>query len=195
MGVHGWTAYLIVFGAIFANNLLPAFGPPTWSLLVLFKFNTDVPMAALVVGGAASSAAGRYVLARISHALRGHFSAERLARLETGREFLERNRRRSLGSFAVFLVSPLPSAQLFVAAGLLGMRLRQLTAAFFVGRLVTYTLYTGGATLAKKNFGDAVTESFTSPLGIALQLLLVAGVVALVAVDWTRWLPGASPRD
>lgn len=193
--VDGWIAYVAAFAAIFGTNLLPAFGPPTWTLLVLVKFNTDIPLAALVVGGALASACGRFLLGSGSHRFRHRFSDERVARLETEREFLERDRRWAIGSLAVFLLSPLPSAQLFVAAGLLGTRLLQLTVAFFLGRLVSYTIYLGGATLAEDELGDAVVHSITSPTGIAAQVALIAALVALVEVDWTRWLPGGDRRE
>jgi hypothetical protein len=32
---------------VFAVNLLPAFGPPTWSLLVFFSLDFDLPAAPL----------------------------------------------------------------------------------------------------------------------------------------------------
>jgi hypothetical protein len=40
----------------------------------------------------------------------------------------------------LFAAAPLPSAQLFEAAGLARVRLRHLVAAFFVGRLVSYSI-------------------------------------------------------
>jgi len=40
-------------------------------------------------------------------------------------------------------------AQLFEAAGLIGMTLLPLTTAFFAGRLVSYALYVGSALAAK----------------------------------------------
>jgi len=192
--MEGWVAYAVAFGAIFGTNLLPAFGPPTWTLLVFFKFNTDIPMMALVVGGALAASSGRFILATASRKFRHRFSEERIARLEAEREFLERDRRFAIGGLAVFVLSPLPSAQLFVAAGLLGTKLVQLTIAFFLGRLVSYTVYLGGATLAEERLGDAVVNSLTSPVGIAIQLVLLAGVVALVEVDWMRWLPKPKPK-
>jgi uncharacterized membrane protein YdjX (TVP38/TMEM64 family) len=195
--MDGWIAYVVTFGAIFGTNLMPAFGPPTWTLLVFFKFNTDLPLATLVIGGALASASGRFLLASAARRFRHRFSEERIARLEREREVLERDRRYAIGGLAVFLLSPLPSAQLFVAAGLLGTKLVQLTIAFFLGRLVSYTVYLGGATIAEESLGDAIVDSITSPAGIAAQLVLVAAIVALVELDWTKWLPGAgrTPHD
>jgi hypothetical protein len=60
-----------------------------------------------------------------------------------------------------------------------------LTAAFFAGRLVSYTLYLGGAKAAEHtNAGHLLLSSLTSPWGVALEILMLAGLVALTRVDW-----------
>jgi hypothetical protein len=63
-----------------------------------------------------------------------------------------------------------------------------LTAAFFAGRIVSYTLYVTAASAAKESLGTILRGVFTSPLGIALQLLMLGALVALVRIDWTRIL-------
>ena len=185
---RGMTGYLIAFACIFAVNLLPAFGPPTWSLLVFFKLNGDLAAVPLVLGGALAAAGGRLLLAYGARALRGRFSAERLASLEVARQALTGNRRKAAGGLALFALSPVPSAQLFVAAGLLRVPLLGLTAAFFAGRLVSYSLYVGGASLAADSFGSTLTNALTSPPGIAAQVLMLGALVALVRVDWVAVL-------
>ena len=180
--------YAVAFASIFATNLLPAFGPPTWALLVFFSFNGNLRIAPLVIGGALCSAAGRYLLALASRHFRERFSARRRENLERTHDLLLEHRRSSLGGLGLFLLSPLPSAQLFVGAGFLRLPLVPLTGAFFAGRLVSYTLYLGGATLAYQALGDTLTDSFTSPTGIALQIALVFAIVALVEVDWAGLL-------
>jgi membrane protein YqaA with SNARE-associated domain len=180
--------YLIAFAAIFAINLLPAFGPPTWSLLVLLTLNFDLAPAPMVIGGALAAASGRLVLALGARRLRGRFSQERLDSLAAAQEALTRGRARTVVGLGLFALSPIPSAQLFVAAGLLNVRLLPLTAAFFCGRLVSYSLYVGAATVASDSLGAIVGDSLTSPLGIAVQLAMLLGLVALVRVDWRRVL-------
>jgi membrane protein YqaA with SNARE-associated domain len=174
----------IALGCVFAVNLLPAFGPPTWAVLVFFSVSYDLPPVPLVVGGALAAASGRLVLAWGAGRCRGRFSPERLESLAAAREILAGDRRRAAGGLALFALSPVPSAQLFVAAGLLAVPLLPLTAAFFAGRLVSYSLYVGGATLAADRLGDTFTGVFTSPAGLALQVAMLAGLVALLRVDW-----------
>jgi len=51
--------FLLVFGLVFVVNLLPAFGPPTWALLVFSSLNFDLPAPPLVVGGALAAGCGQ----------------------------------------------------------------------------------------------------------------------------------------
>jgi len=115
------------------------------------------------------------------------------ANLEDARTLLERKRVGALGLFAVFVVSPLPSAQLFLAAGFLDLPLGILTVAFFVGRLVSYSIYVSVATVVDQHLGNVVGRLFGSPWSIALQVLLLAAVTALPFIPWKRFL-GASPE-
>jgi uncharacterized membrane protein YdjX (TVP38/TMEM64 family) len=182
--------YLIAFGAIFAVNLLPAFGPPTWSVLVFCQLTFGLEPQILVPLGAVAAASGRYLLALGARRLRGHLRPGSISNLEAARSLLAGDRRRAMIGLGLFALSPIPSAQLFVAAGLLEVRLVPLTLAFFAGRLVSYSIYVAGATLASETLAELLGRSLGSPLGIALQLLMLAGLVALVRVDWSRFLPG-----
>ena len=127
-------AYALVAAAVLGVNLLPAFGPPTWAILVLFTVNGDYVEPVLVVVGAVAAATGRLVLAHATRRLRRFVPPRERENLEAAGELLTRRRGRSVAGLALFAVSPVPSAQLFEAAGLMHVRLLPLTAAFFVGR-------------------------------------------------------------
>jgi hypothetical protein len=104
------------------------------------------------------------------------------------RDAIAGGRKRAAAGLGMFALSPLPSAQLFVAAGLVAAPLLPLTAAFFAERLVSYSIYVAVASAAKRSLGSVISKSFTWPGGIALQVLMLAGLVALLRVDWTRIL-------
>jgi uncharacterized membrane protein YdjX (TVP38/TMEM64 family) len=181
-------SYVLTFGCVFAVNLLPAFGPPTWAVLVFFKLRYDLPVVPMVIGGALCAASGRLLLAHASRHLRRRLSAERREHLSAAAGALTGDRRRSAGALGLFALSPIPSAQLFVAAGLLELRLLRLTGAFFAGRLVSYAIYVSGAAFARKSLGDVLGDAFASPIGIALQLAMLLGIVALLRIDWASRL-------
>lgn len=170
---------MLAIGVIFAINLLPAFGPPTWAVLVFFSVNFDLPAVPLVLFGALAAASGRFLLANGARRLRPRFSSERLAHIDRVQATAFANRRRALGGLGLFALSPVPSGQLFVAAGLMTVRLLPLTAAFFGGRLVSYSIYVGVANVAEQSLGTIVTDALTSPLGIGLQIAMLVGLALL----------------
>ena len=108
--------------------------------------------------------------------------------LAAARELFERRKRTKFIALGLFALSPLPSAQLFEAAGLTGVRLVPFTLAFFAGRLVSYSIYAFGAReIRTRTLGAAFVEALQSPVGIGVQLLMLAGLVALARVDWRRF--------
>lgn len=182
-------AYALVVAAIFGVNLVPAFGPPTWAVLVLFHLHGDHSPPLLVLVGALSAASGRLVLAHATRRLGRHLPEKRRENLRAAGDLLQERRGRAAAGLALFAVSPVPSAQLFEAAGLMRVRLLPLTAAFFVGRTVSYAFYVSGANLlADTDTGEVLLSSLTSPWGLALEILMLAGLVLLARVDWVRVL-------
>jgi uncharacterized membrane protein YdjX (TVP38/TMEM64 family) len=184
-------AYALVAGAVLGINLLPAFGPPTWAVLVLFTLHGDYLEPVLVLVGALAAAGGRLLLAHGTRRLRRFVPARQRDNLEAAGELLTRRRTRSVAGLALFAVSPVPSAQLFEAAGLMTVRLLPLTAAFFVGRTVSYAVYVGGAKkLSETDTGEVLLSSLTSPWGVAFQVAMLVGLVLLARVDWRRRFAG-----
>lgn len=171
---------LIAIGVVFAVNLLPAFGPPTWAVLVFFSLQFELPAVPLVLGGALAAAGGRYLLASGARRLRPRLSDARLGRLDRAQAALGADRRRAVAGLGLFALSPVPSGQLFVAAGLMTVPLLPLTAAFFAGRLVSYSIYVSVANVAADNLGEVVLDALTSPLGMVLQLAMLIALGALL---------------
>jgi uncharacterized membrane protein YdjX (TVP38/TMEM64 family) len=182
------TDYLALVGVVFGVNLLPAFGPPTWAVLVFFRLHSHLPAVPLVLLGALAAASGRLLLAHLSRRLRGRFSERRVKSLDAAQDVLAGSRRRSIAGLGLFALSPVPSAQLFVAAGLMTVPLLPLTAAFFAGRLVSYSLYVGAASAAGEGLAKIFRGSLTSPAAIAAQVAMLVLLVLLVRVDWAARL-------
>lgn len=171
---------------VFAVNLLPAFGPPTWAVLVFFRLTYDVPAVPLILLGALAAALGRLTLAALTRHFRGRLPAEKRENLAQAQETLIGTRGRAVAGLGLFALSPIPSAQLFVAAGLLTVPLVPLTAAFFAGRLVSYTIYVAAASAAAASLGDVFQKAVASPAGILVQIAMLGLLVALYRIDWVR---------
>jgi membrane protein YqaA with SNARE-associated domain len=179
------TDWLVALACIFGVNLLPAFGPPTWALLVFFRISFELPAVPLVLLGALAAACGRLVLATAARHFRSRLSATRRENLEAAEALLVGSRGKAAAGLGLFALSPVPSAQLFVAAGLLTVPLLPVTATFFAGRLVSYSIYVAAASAAEDTLGEVLGDALGSPLGIALQVVFLGGLVLLVRVDWT----------
>lgn len=176
--------YLALFAIVFGINLLPAFGPPTWAVLVFTRLHWHLNPVALVLIGAVAAASGRYVLALGARRFSGRLPKRMQTNLTEAKELLGKNPKSTFAAFAVFVVSPLPSAQLFLAAGFLDLNLRLFTLAFFVGRLVSYSIYVSVAVVADRQLGNVLGRLFGSPWSIALQVGLLAAVCLLPLVNW-----------
>ncbi len=184
--------YLALLAIVFGVNLLPAVGPPTWAVLVFARLNWHLNPVALVLLGAMAATAGRYLLARGARHFKGRFPPKMRGNLEAAQELLERKKIGAIALFGVFVISPLPSAQLFLAAGLLDVPLGILSVAFFLGRLVSYSIYVSVATLAEQQFGDVISKMFGSPWSIAIQVAFLVAVCFLPFINWRRILDRSS---
>lgn len=180
--------YAVVFLAIFVANSVPAFAPPTWMFLVFFELHYNLHPLLLVITGALAATSGRAVIATYMRALTPFLPAKYVANMESAGRYFTRTRAIAYTSIALFFFSPLSSAQLFAAAGIMrNVRLKPLLIAFLTGKLMSYSVYVFGAhTLKSTDLGELVVEQMKSPLGIAIQVLLVLAVIALGMRDWNH---------
>jgi uncharacterized membrane protein YdjX (TVP38/TMEM64 family) len=183
------TDYLLFFAIVLGVNLLPAFGPPTWSVIILYGLNSELPLAPLVLTAAVAAALGRFLLALAFRQLSGRISGKTRRNLDAARKALEGRKRNAIIALALFAMSPVPSAQLFEAAGLARVPLAAFTLVFFLGRIVSYAIYAFSAReVAASSVGDTFRHALTSPLGIAVQLATIALLVAFTQIDWAKRL-------
>jgi uncharacterized membrane protein YdjX (TVP38/TMEM64 family) len=192
--------YLLLAGVVFGINLMPAFVPPTWTVLVFFNVAYDMPVYLLVPIGALCAAFGRLTLGSLAKRFRGRFSERRIRDLDTLRTIAEQRRAVSFGALMLFAISPIPSASLFIGAGVTGMRLVPLTIAFFSGRIISYSIYVSISSAAEKSIRATLEHGLGSPWSIAFQVTMFALVVALVFAPWSRLLarfltPAATPPN
>jgi len=179
--------YFALVALVFCINLLPAFAPPTWIILVFYKLNTGLNTFAIIALGVLASSSGRYVLALATRRLRERLKQKQIENLERVRNKLSRGGKGVALYFVFFVVSPLPSAQIFEAAALMNARLIPITIAFMVGRSISYSISVlGASTLKAHAMGALLMDSIKSPWGIALQLLCLLAIYGLTKIDWFK---------
>lgn len=182
-----WAVALIV-------NLVPAFMPPTWSVLTIFKITAGLPLLPLTLGGVAMAALGRVALALLSRRY-----GEKLPR--TDRENAE-----ALGAFVNtherwrevivfgYCLAPLPSNPLFIAAGVGDVPLLPVTLAYFCARAIVDTLYVWSVERVSKSAGGLFLDQLTSWKSLAVQVVSVILLALVFRLPWAKWLGLHKPK-
>lgn len=197
------TPWLVVWLAAVALNAVPAFMPPTWSLLAYFHLAHGLGVVPLAVVGAAGATTGRLLLALGSRFFGDRFvpaaNRENLAALA---DELGSRPALAASSLVLFALGPVPTNQLFVAAGLARAPLGPLLAVFGVARFVSYLLWVGAAEVAARTLRDAISPSLGGWAAVVAQIGGFALIVVASRIDWARVVarlrppsPPADPRD
>jgi uncharacterized membrane protein YdjX (TVP38/TMEM64 family) len=169
-------------------NLAPAFMPPTWAVLAVFKVTRGLPLLPLTIGGAAASAAGRVGLALLSQKLGAHLPASDRRNAEAIGAFIRNHGHWSAVIVFLGCLGPLPSNAIFIAAGLGRISLRPVVIAFFLSRAVADTFWVMAAGRVSQSAQGLFREQITSWPAIALQVGALFLVVGALRLPWARWL-------
>lgn len=178
--------YWGVFVLIFILNVIPAFVPPSWTVLSLFyvmfpEYFSPLPLALV---GCVASTLGRVVLSYMATASRGIMGEARKESLGDLRKKIESRKWRAfLLSLAVAL-SPLPSNAYFLAIGVMKYQVIDVFAGFMLGRFFSYWLTISLTKVAAHSF----RELFRNELYVVaiIDLIAIASVIAFALIDWHK---------
>jgi membrane protein YqaA with SNARE-associated domain len=183
--------WLLVWVIAVAINAVPAFMPPTWSVLAYFHLYHELPVVPLAAVGALGATTGRAILALGSRALGERFvPAAWHANVEALVATLQSRPALALPSLALFALSPVPSNHLFVAAGLARAPLPPILVVFGCARFVSYVLWVSAASVADQSLRDVFGLRVGGWGAIALQIAGFALIVLAMRIDWRRLLQG-----
>jgi len=200
------SALLILFVVVFLLNVIPAFAPPTWMVFSFLGFRLPTHMDwSFALVGAVAAAMGRSLLGKLSRiVIRNHWLSL-AARENINSLKLELEKRPSLtfGLLLFYAFTPLPSNYLFIAYGLTAMPIVRLVVPFFIGRFVSYYMWTmsAAAVSRKLELEDIDALSYFSVYFVLTQLVLLTLIYVFTRVDWNvllhkakwKWLP-KSPK-
>lgn len=187
-------ALLAAWGVALLINFVPAFMPPTWSVLAIFHVTAHPPLLLLTVGGAAMSTVGRVGLARLSRRFRGVLPASDRTNAEALSAFVNRHRRWREAIVFGYCLGPFPSNALFVAAGVGRVPLMPVSIAFFLSRSIADTIWVWTAGHVSENVGGVFLHQLTDWKAVALQIVALIVVVLFFRLPWARWL-GVQPSS
>ncbi len=183
-----WYWLALALALIFVINLVPAFMPSSWMVMALFYIQFDVPLLPLTLLGALVSGFGRLVLARASTIVKRRWMAGKRADLEQLGAFLEERQRYTGLAVFLYALTPLPTNNLFVAAGMVEVNMVWVLAGFWSARMLADTFWVWTADLAIDGIGDLFTGAVGSWTAVLLQAAGLAAIVLLYVLPWARWL-------
>ncbi|HUY53411.1 MAG TPA: hypothetical protein VMV24_02445 [Candidatus Dormibacteraeota bacterium] len=176
--------YIVLFLLVLIVGLIPAFGPPSWIFAIFFQHKYHLAFISVVLLTALATTIGRLLLSLATKALKNHLPKRFINNLTYTQNIL-RGRRKSTGILiGLFVLSPLPSAQLFEAAGLLETNLVTLGLAFFLGRLASLSIYLSLVKVIEPNIHSAWEAGLTSPWAFASEVLCLLAILVLLNMRW-----------
>lgn len=182
MAIITFATYLAVTITSIIVNVVPAFAPPTWLVLSLYKINhPQIDLLALAFFGVVGSVIGRYVMYRYSELFGKYIPKKEVENLRYFRKFIGETNPRVFIETLVFSMSPLPSNFLFIAFGLSEVNIQPVLVGFFLGRLLSYTF------LIQASFKSFTYFSNYFGAGETRIIIDLLGVLFAVIVIFIRW--------
>jgi hypothetical protein len=189
----------------FLINLVPALMPSTWMVLAFFYIKFDLPLLLLTVPGALVSGLGRLLLAKASTLFKRRLLTGQEPHLEELGRFLGKRRRYVGVAVFFYALSPFPTNNLFIAAGMAEVAMVPVLAGFWCGRILADSFWVWTTHRVVESLGGLFQATFGSWVALVLQAASLLSVVLLYKLPWARWLsrftdgagderPKAAPR-
>jgi uncharacterized membrane protein YdjX (TVP38/TMEM64 family) len=182
-----------VYAIAFGINLVPAFMPSTWMVLAFFRIEFGLPILPLTLGGALFSGLGRIVLARGSTLFK-RAVLKRDAELEEIKEYLDARRNYVGLATMTYCLMPLPTNNLFIAAGMIEVSMVRVMAGFWVGRVIADTFYVWTTDRAFGSFESVFEQFYQDWTVVLVQSASLVGALLLLLLPWPRWILRAFRR-
>jgi membrane protein YqaA with SNARE-associated domain len=176
---------LIVFGV----NVVPAFMPATWSLLAFFYLRYHLLFAPTIIIGAACATLGRIVLYALSKDfLQPHIPKKSRENLLVLGNYLNKNQKLAVSFVLGYAFLPIPSNQVFIAAGLADVNITLIAFSFFIGRLISYSFWVSLSNRVAKNLETVIIRHYTkigTPIAELISILLI---ILVILTPWKKIL-------
>lgn len=176
--------YAFLAAVVLGLNVIPAFMPPTWTVLAFFVTKYDLQLVPVVIIGAFCATLGRVILATAAGHFRRFLPKDLKTNYESIGEYLNSHEKITIPLVIAYAFFPIPSNTVFIAAGLARVRLKLLAGSFFVGRLISYTFWVSVTQRLSDNLEDIFSSYFTKTGTIIIEL---AGLLLLYLLGKIAW--------
>lgn len=181
--------YVFLASIVLGINVIPAFMPPTWTILAFFVTKYNLQILPVVLIGASFATLGRIILASLSGTFFRKFlpkkSQENYASIG---HYLNSHKHVTIPLVVAYAFLPIPSNNVFIAAGLAKMRIRLLAASFFVGRLISYTFWVSLTRKLADNLADIFSRQYAETGSVIAQIVSLVLLYLLGTIAWKKIL-------
>jgi len=175
---------MVLLLIIILVNLMPAFAPPTWTILVVFLVKYDLNIYATIACGVCGATIGRFILSHyigwFSHQVFNEKQHKNLSYL--GNKFGDTHTKNFYFTF-IYSLTPLSTTVLFVAAGMAKIKATFVLLGFFCGRIVSYSVLAFSTKALAHNFSD-ITNGIFSWKSTISSLGGIAVIFLFIFTDW-----------
>lgn len=178
--------YLILACLVLGINVIPAFMPPTVALLAYFYFKYDLNLIPVVIIGACMATFGRIILSYVSrNFFRNFLPQNSKSNMDYLGNYLEHRERITVPFVFFYAFLPIPSNQVFITAGLARLNIKLIAFSFFIGRLISYTLWIGIADRVSDSLENIFNPHYSKIISFAIELLII---YLVSKIDWKKHL-------
>ena len=182
MSMIGASEYIKVFVLTFIVNIIPAFMPPTWVVLSLYKIHNEaINTVLLALFGALGSTTGRFIMYKYSELFRRFMSKGRLSNLDDLNKVLSKDKKNLFIWTFIFSLSPIPSNFLFISGGIVKIDPKPLLLGFFSGRFVSYAVM---ILLSFSIFNQV--ELIYDNAKLLFDIIGIIGALLIIFIDWDK---------
>lgn len=181
--------YLIASIIIIVINLVPAFMPPTWTIISFFYIRYEINLLALSLIGAFSSSIGRYILAEMSGGVTPKiFSNQTIDNINFIGEKIKGSPLKVFLITFIWAISPIASNPLFIAIGLARTKIKYVLGGFFLGRSISYFFLALGSKIVVITFEDIFYGSILDIKKVILNVFAFLLIFVYLVIDWKALL-------
>ncbi len=183
--------YIILAIFVLGMNVVPAFMPPTWTILVFFFLTYHLLPLPVIIIGAVAATSGRIVLYFLA---RNHFikllpKSSQQNMSDFGKYFYT-HKHITIPALLMYAFLPIPSNQVYISAGFAKLEIKLIASLFFFGRIVSYSSWIATAHIASKTMSDIFTRNFTSANKIIVEIGSLCLIYLFTIIPWRRLVNG-----
>lgn len=181
--------YIVLGVFVFGLNIIPAFAPPTWMVLAFYYLKFHLLLVPVVLIGAAAATLGRVVLYILARNYFGNlFPKKSLENLHVLGKFIESHENLTIPVVLTYAFLPISSNQMFITAGLSGLRIRLIAFSFLIGRLISYTFWISAAHKIVNSLEAIFSIHFSNLGALIAQVLGFVVIIFISKIKWKKYL-------